>query len=82
MRNVIIKFLADSKFMEGLLKKYSMTIFDFFKFLFRMDSSIYKGNFVQKVQKVISHRKYAAVKQHRYRFQKQNRRTGSRKKSV
>ena len=76
LKNAVIKLLQDSEFMEGTLARYSMTIMDFFKFLFRLDSSIYRGNFIPKIQKAIKNRKYAAVKQHKqYKFQKQARRT-------
>ena len=82
MRNAVIKLLSDSKYIEELLEWYGMTIFDFFKFLFRIDSSIYKGGVVQKVQKVVQRRKYAAVQRYRYDFQKQARRSRRGKKRL
>lgn len=73
LKNAVLAMLKDSAFMSALLERYSMNVFEFFKFLFRMDSSIYRGSFIQKVQKAISRKKYAAAKKHNYRFQKQAR---------
>lgn len=71
LRNSVLAMLKDSAFMTALLERYSLNVFEFFKFLFRMDSSIYRGSFIQKVQKAISRKKYASVKRHSYAFQKQ-----------
>ena len=60
LRNSVIAMLKDSDFMQRLLERYSLSIFDFFKFLFRMDSSIYKGSFIHKIQKTINRKKYAS----------------------
>lgn len=46
LRKQILYMLNDSKFICGLLDKYSMDIFDFFKFLYRLDSSVFSGMFI------------------------------------
>lgn len=46
LRKQILYMLNDSKFICDLLQKYSMDIFDFFKFLYRLDSSVFSGMFI------------------------------------
>lgn len=49
LRKAILSILSDSRFMSRLLDRYGMTIFDFFKFLFRIEPSVFKGTFITKV---------------------------------
>lgn len=49
LRKAILSLLDDSKFVSGLMDRYGMTVFDFFKFLFRMEPSVFKGAFITKV---------------------------------
>lgn len=46
LKNAVLAMLKDSAFMSALLERYSLNVFEFFKFLFRMDSSIYRGSFI------------------------------------
>lgn len=48
-RNAIIDMLNDVGFMQKLLKEYNMNILDFFKFLFRLCPSVFRGLFVKKI---------------------------------
>ena len=45
--------------MLNILDSYNMTVLDFFKFLFRLCPSVFKGFFVKKVQKTLKTKKYA-----------------------
>ena len=51
--------LNDVDVMQAILKEYNMTVLDFFKFLFRLCPSVFKGLFVKKVQKTIKDKPYA-----------------------
>ena len=57
-RKTIIDMLNDSKFMTKLLSYYNMTIFDFIKFLFRQESSLFKGQFIKRISKSLKRKKY------------------------
>lgn len=48
-RKIVIEILNDVEFMGDILEKYNMEITDFFKFLFRLCPSIFKGFFVKKI---------------------------------
>lgn len=41
--------LQDVEYMQSILDGYDMTILDFFRFLFRLCPSVFKGLFVKKV---------------------------------
>ena len=58
-RNAIIDLLNDVDLMQQILKDYNMTVLDFFKFLFRLCPSIFKGLFVRKIQKTLKNKPYA-----------------------
>lgn len=45
-RHVVLDMLSDSRFMSGLLKRYDMSVFDFFKLMFRLDPELFKGAFI------------------------------------
>lgn len=45
----IIEMLSDAKFMESFLSHYDMTVFEFFKFLFRLEPDLFKGSFSKRV---------------------------------
>jgi hypothetical protein len=38
--------LSDSRFMAGLLERYDMNVFDFFKLMFRLDPELFRGAFI------------------------------------
>lgn len=68
-RNAIITLLNDVEVMQKILEKYNMTVLDFFKFLFRMCPSVFKGLFVKKVQKTLKDKPYAqSIKFGKYHF--------------
>ena len=68
-RNAIITLLNDVEMMQKILEQYNMTVLDFFKFLFRMCPSVFKGLFVKKVQKTLKDKPYAqSIKFGKYRF--------------
>ena len=46
MKRMIITVLEDVEFMTDLLEQYNMTILDFFKFLYRQESSLFKTVFI------------------------------------
>lgn len=48
-KNAILSMLNDIEFMDDVLEQYNMTILDFFKFLFRLCPSTFKGMFVRKL---------------------------------
>lgn len=48
-RKSIIDMLQDVDYMQSILDGYDMTILDFFRFLFRLCPSVFKGLFVKKV---------------------------------
>ncbi|MBP5785449.1 MAG: hypothetical protein J6W16_07710 [Methanobrevibacter sp.] len=58
-RKAMINLLNDNDFMANILENYNMTILDFFRFLFRLCPSVFKGFFVKKVQKTLKNKKYA-----------------------
>lgn len=55
----IIEMLSNAKFMDAFLKRYDITIFEFFKFLFRLEPDLFKGSFLKRVQKAMKYKKYA-----------------------
>lgn len=48
-RKVVIDMLNNTAFIDEILEQYNMTILDFFKFLFRMCPSLFKGFFIKKI---------------------------------
>lgn len=58
-KNAILDMLDDLEFMHDVLEQYNMTILDFFKFLFRLCPSTFKGMFVRKLQNVLKDKPYA-----------------------
>lgn len=45
-RHVVLDMLSDSRFMSGLLERYDMNVFDFFKLMFRLDPELFRGAFI------------------------------------
>lgn len=65
--------LNDVELMEMVLDEYDMSAIDFFKFLFRICPTIFKGLFVKKVQKTLKGKQYAkTIKFGDYAFRKLN----------
>lgn len=48
-RKAILQVLDDSDLVSDVMDMYNMTVFDFFKFLFRMEPGVFKGAFIPKV---------------------------------
>lgn len=55
----ILDMLQNAKFMEEILSYYDMNVYEFFKFLFRLEPDIFKGSFLKRVQKALRYKKYA-----------------------
>ena len=51
-------FLDDEKFVNSILKKYNITIFDLFKILYTKYNSLFKGPYIKKIKKIITDKKY------------------------
>ena len=58
-KNAMLDMLNDIDFMNDVLEQYNMTILDFFKFLFRLCPSTFKGMFVKKLQNAVKDKPYA-----------------------
>ena len=48
-KNAIISILNDLELMQKILDEYNMTVLDFFKFLFRLCPSVFRGLFIKKI---------------------------------
>lgn len=48
-RKTIIDILNDIEFMQHIFDNYHMNIMDFFRFLFRLCPSVFKGFFIKKI---------------------------------
>ena len=61
IKKSILKLLDDDKFVEQLLEYYNLSVFDLFKLLYKMFSSVFKGMYLVKVRKTIAGKKYATL---------------------
>lgn len=68
LRKAVIDMLSDDDFVSRLLSRFGFSVYDFFRFLYRSDSSIFHGVFLQRVQRTVKGRKYARVRQPNYKF--------------
>lgn len=68
LRKTIIYILNDSEFMEEILDRYSMNVYEFFKFLYRTEPTLFKGQFVTRIQRALKDKSYANVRQADYKF--------------
>lgn len=67
IKKTITVMLNDQKFMCQFLEYYNINIFDFFKFLFRLEPSIFKSPFIKRIQKAMKYKKYATcIKKSKY----------------
>lgn len=57
-KKIIIAILENIDLMEYILKTYNMNIFEFFKYLYRQDSSLFKTLFIQRIQRAINGKPY------------------------
>ena len=61
VRQGLVELLRDSPYMHTLLSKYNLTIFDFFKILYKYFGGIFKGAFLKKVKKELEGKSYADI---------------------
>lgn len=57
-RRSIIQFLDDESFVTAIMSRYGMNIFDLFKFMFRVDSQVFKPQFATTIGEVIKNKSY------------------------
>ena len=55
----ILDMLQNAQFMEDLLSYYDIDIYEFFKFLFRIEPDLFRGSFLKRIQKALRYKKYA-----------------------
>ena len=55
----ILDMLQNAHFMDELLSYYDIDIYEFFKFLFRLEPDLFKGSFLKRIQKAMRYKKYA-----------------------
>lgn len=58
LKQTIVAILQDKEFILEVLEFYNLNIQDFFKFMFRLDTTIFKGPFLAKLQKIVYACKY------------------------
>jgi hypothetical protein len=58
VRRSIQRVLDDEAFVERVMKIFDITIFDFFKILFRADPAVFKKPFLQGLHKQILRKSY------------------------
>ena len=58
LKRTIICILQDKNFVDSVLEFYNLSVQDFFKFMFRRDTTIFKGPYLSKLQKVIQESGY------------------------
>lgn len=57
-KQAVVSFLADGDFVELVMDEFDLSAQDLFKFLFRIDPSVFKGMFMKKVKEIVSGRRY------------------------
>lgn len=58
LKKAIVVILQDTSFMNAVLEFFNMSIQDFFKFIFRCDTSIFKGPYLSKLQRILRENGY------------------------
>ena len=53
--------LDNEEFINGILEHYDLTIFDFFKIIYKNYSSLFNTLFIKKVKEKMKNAKYATV---------------------
>lgn len=61
LKKIFLQVLENEEFIEDLLDYYSLTIFDFFKIIYKNYSSLFNTLFIKKVKDKIKTKKYARV---------------------
>lgn len=58
MKKIIIQLIQDKKFVMDILDTFNMNIQEFFKFIFRSNLAIFKGPYLNKLQRILIDNKY------------------------
>lgn len=58
-KKAIIEMVQDDAFITDVLELYDMNILDFFRFMFRLCPSLFKGLFLKRVQSIVADKQYA-----------------------
>ena len=53
LKQVIVEIIQDRKFVDGLMDFYNLSMHEFFKFMFRRETSVFRGPFLNKLHKVL-----------------------------
>lgn len=61
LKKIFLQVLENDEFIEDLLDYYALTIFDFFKIIYKNYSSLFNALFIKKVKDGIKNKKYARV---------------------
>lgn len=61
LKKIFLQVLEDETFILDLLEYFSLTIFDFFKIIYKNYSSLFNTLFIKKVKDRIKNKKYARV---------------------
>ena len=61
LKKIFLQVLENEEFIEDLLDYYTLTIFDFFKIIYKNYSSLFNTLFIKKVKDRIKNKKYARV---------------------
>lgn len=59
LRKTIIQILDDDEFIKYILNYYNMSIYDFFKVLYKQFGAIFNGIYLKKIKKTIENKEYA-----------------------
>lgn len=54
----IFNFLEDDKFVQTVMSRFELNSNELFKFMFRLEPSVFKGIFMKKVKELILNKKY------------------------
>lgn len=58
-KKAIIDMVQDEQFINDILSLYDMNILDFFRFMFRLCPSLFKGLFLKRIQSIVADKQYA-----------------------
>lgn len=72
-KKAIIDMVQDEQFINDILNLYDMNILDFFRFMFRLCPSLFKGLFLKRIQAIVADKQYAkSVKFGNYTFKRKD----------
>ena len=61
LKKILLQVLDDDLFMSDILEYFSLTIFEFFRIIYKNYSSLFNTLFIKKVKDRIKNKKYARV---------------------